>query len=262
MSMAIASLFAGGLFHNGDAPTKTLSQPSTNTAPYTPYTPYTPYSSTPYTPYSSTVDPPADSHADSHADSPADSRTDSRTDPRTDPHAEGTGTGGTRYTCRQWLGQEAPTDCVDEEQCRVHGYLPFSTHRTLSRGLFQTSSVRAKYCALQSGDSCILSHEVGLDIPGIFLWHEERVSVRFLGYPRILSGEEPRNIAMRNTDGAIVHGRETVHVMNRTTLVEYDEFAFTSRTSTAQEVLHDEDAYCVQLLVASVPVACRAWLGP
>ena len=120
---------------------------------------------------------------------------------------------------------------------------------------------RAGDCARRDGTSCVLSHEVGFGVPAALIWSykEARMQMYLLPTVRMPEGETNtfiRRVALARPpfDTTDADAPRIVR-MNQTVEVEHvDVHTHTHRIET----LHDEDAYCLQTLLLSVPTECFA----
>jgi hypothetical protein len=113
---------------------------------------------------------------------------------------------------------------------------------------------RAEQCARISGDGCVLSHEVGLWLPGAFLYRD--AVMRLVLAPKITGHDEEdktegKRVRVRNHED--VNGKMSSYKLHYNISVEYFD--------GNDRVFHDEnfignDAYCIQLLHHSVPDSC------
>jgi hypothetical protein len=142
---------------------------------------------------------------------------------------------------------------------------------------------RAKRCALRSGDTCIMSHEIDLDVPSALIWDADKVGMRLIAFPRILDAHDERRVVLRQS--LSVHPTPSItptpstldpeltdltdltertdstpraemlgtFSMNRTLEVEHTDM---NTGRLVRETLEDDDAFCIQLLHRSMPVGC------
>tara|TARA_Y100001958_G_scaffold153454_1_gene140969 strand:- start:1773 stop:2540 length:768 start_codon:yes stop_codon:yes gene_type:complete len=205
--------------------------------------------------------------------------------------------------CPTWT----PAMSVDVD-CDGHVFMSRHNAARSNSALYE-SLQRAKRCAAATGDSCLLSHEVGLDIPAAFLWHED--SIRMVSFPSIVDGQDAKRVYIRprysqniqnspqpaeppsemdagepEPEGSI-QGDENImqrlqplvtplmtygslsalaplfdstHVhdlvafeFNRTIRVAHNDLF---RGDVQYETFHDDDAYCIQHLIQSLPPDC------
>lgn len=106
------------------------------------------------------------------------------------------------------MDEECPTwDTSVAVDVDCEGHLFMSRHNALrSNGILHQSLLRAKRCAAATGDSCLLSHEVGLDIPAVFLWHQEQL--RMVTFPVILSGHDLTRVFLKPRYASTASPRE------------------------------------------------------
>lgn len=135
---------------------------------------------------------------------------------------------------------------------------------------------RAQRCALRSGDSCIMSHEIDLDVPSALVWDKEQSSMRLLAFPRILEAHGERRVVIRRSVDELAATKQSgndasdettltssseiprgdpliTYTLNRTIHVEHTDM---STGRFVREILEDDDAFCVQLLYRSMPIGC------
>ena len=117
--------------------------------------------------------------------------------------------------------------------------------------------VRAGRCAQRAVETCVLSHEVGLELPAAFVWNGTEGRMRLFLMPRtsVRSNARTRRVALlapgSRASDAPTH--ETMLDFATEVLVEhYDAWSHEMRT----EVLTEDAAYCLQLLRLSVPTEC------
>lgn len=132
----------------------------------------------------------------------------------------------------------------------------FSVSR-ISTTTAQTAIDRAVRCAALHDTDCVLSGEIGFSVPAAFIY-DATAGFRILLAPRLL--------ALSDTDEAAKNAETQVriqdptgsnpnflHRLNKSILVEY--LAGGSR-EVRTERLEGPDAYCVQMLRASILPAC------
>lgn len=115
--------------------------------------------------------------------------------------------------------------------------------------------LRASNCARATGESCVLSHEVGIHIPGVYIYDYtmKPSGMRFLVSPRLVDSKEIEYESRRVRVSSRANSQTRLVEMNHTIRVEY--FDHTTR-GLYQMVLTDNDAYCVQSLRLSVGAGC------
>jgi hypothetical protein len=148
-------------------------------------------------------------------------------------------------TCTWWngsKGQQSTNVCSS------------STFARMGRTTWAWASRVAQGCASLSGDSCILSHEVGLEIPAVFIYETSELRMRPLLFPRIVE----QNITQRRISIALhaaqnESNQKTLQLnMHSTVEVEY----FDEMRELRKEHLKGGDGYCVQLLHHSLSDDC------
>jgi len=109
----------------------------------------------------------------------------------------------------------------------------------------QQAAKRATACAAEHGTSCVLSTEVGLSIPAVFLFRVDRMVI--LIAPRVVSvAKENEEVHVRVSDPSKdgIFGTKTV-LMNYSIEIEYLDG---DSRGLVSETIHDDEAFCVQLL--------------
>lgn len=136
-----------------------------------------------------------------------------------------------------------------------------SLRMALSRGVHDALH-RAERCARATGVRCILSTEVGLELPSVFVWDVQRSHMRALLIPqRDLAYEAVQtNVRIR-----VGHPLDTMAVagdpyaaefaVSKSVFVEYVD-GRTGSVKMTREVFNESDAYCIQLLNESVSEQC------
>ncbi len=116
---------------------------------------------------------------------------------------------------------------------------------------------RALTCMGRYLESCVLSHEVDLAIPGVIVWNATKQDTQLFLLPRILRGIGPLNKIIQNKPGITTDDlsftRTVVKDMYDAVEVEYYN-PWTHEMST--EVIVDDTSYCLQLLAYSMPLEC------
>lgn len=125
--------------------------------------------------------------------------------------------------------------------------------------------VRATSCGAKHATPCVLSHEVGYQVPAVMLWSQEESKMRMFLLPHVTGpygdvaaqGGSPVRVALirppfSNDDE---HSDPPTVLMNRTIVVEHFDMHTHQRM---RETMHDEDAYCLQMLAHSVPLECES----
>ena len=124
----------------------------------------------------------------------------------------------------------------------------FSVSR-ISRMTFSQATDRARRCAASANTECILSNEIGLDIPSAFVY-DVKDGLRMLVAPRILAGDREATIRFLHPTNQREH---TQFLFNRTITAEYTRGdARTVETAT----FYDMDAFCIQALRRSIAGSC------
>lgn len=134
---------------------------------------------------------------------------------------------------------------------------PYVTRRLLSKERLDRSLQRATRCAMRGSEVCVLSHEVGLELPGAFVWNTTESRMRLFLMPRTHVAKEAqvKRIALFAPGSRATEGDDHATIMNlaQEVLVEhYDAWTHELRSDTVRE----DAAYCMQLLRSSVPEEC------
>ena len=130
-----------------------------------------------------------------------------------------------------------------EEKYFSEGCSQFIVSRTSTAP--QQAAKRATACAAEHGTSCVLSTEVGLSIPAVFLFRVDRMVI--LIAPRVVSvAKENEEVHVRVSDPSKdgIFGTKTV-LMNYSIEIEYLDG---DSRGLVSETIHDDEAFCVQLL--------------
>lgn len=155
--------------------------------------------------------------------------------------------------CEWWDGVDASGEAVCSSMALFR----------LTRASVDAAAQRAALCARVTGESCILSHEVGLEVPGVFLYGggEAGSGMRLLITPARAPSPESANASKGTLDPAkrvrvSLHGQEwesREYVMEPRLAIEYYDF---NGRAMRIETLEANDAFCVQLLARSVQEDC------
>jgi len=116
--------------------------------------------------------------------------------------------------------------------------------------------LKATECARATGESCILSHEAGTHVPGVYIYDHETnpPGMRFLVHPTVIEGGGVvRDDLRRVRVSSLVNAASRIAEMNNTVLVEFFDHA---KRTISQVELAGNDAFCVQLLKLSVGAEC------
>ena len=162
--------------------------------------------------------------------------------------------GGRESVCRWWTpetGRETDTLCSAFALRRLMG------SDTLARAL-----ERAQQCAILHGTTCVLSHEVGLQVPAVMLWNSATSAMRMYLLPRVVpnsagSATDARRVALARPpfDDDLARSRAPFVVsMNQT--VEVDHVSTTTHARESEQLV-DDDAYCMQMLQLTIPERCN-----
>lgn len=156
--------------------------------------------------------------------------------------------------CVWWeasAGNDTPVDCVGS-----------NLRRALGSDVIARALDRASRCASRSGEACVLSHEVGFPLPAAFVWNASEHGLQPILLPRLRRIEGARAIRISHVTPELAMapgGRESMLTFDQHIGVEH--YDLRSR-GLVQAELHDEAAYCLQLLQRSVPDACMELLPP
>jgi hypothetical protein len=156
------------------------------------------------------------------------------------------------------------TDQGAEDMECVYSSLRFSTQSAVN-----VAKESAKSCAASTGERCILTSEVGFEVPGVFLWNSTQMDMHAYLAPRILDQE--RHSKSQNTTVAVVDPRSEQgstefldhFKTNRFEFYEWIEIEYLTPPpiSTKKVILKDYESYCVQLLLLSLSDKCTAAYG-
>jgi hypothetical protein len=164
-----------------------------------------------------------------------------------------------RMACQWWspdVGRDTTHDCSGG-----------SLRAALGSGVADALRTADK-CARAAGVHCILSAEVGLELPAVFIWDMKSDSMRAILAPRRQMQYESTQIKSRVRVGhpldpsavaGDVHAKE--FVMSKSVQVEYVD-GRSGSVKMVHATFNESDAYCVQLLDQSVSEECAAdlWL--
>jgi len=164
-----------------------------------------------------------------------------------------------------WVTEEVDT-FSDEPLASECSFFNFSTQYTaeycdaftISRMQYATVRValeRALRCATTANTECVLSPEIGLAIPAVFLAAPEApLGMRVFIAPRVLNLPPETNTLQRRVRVSIPSDTFTTRtvVMNDTIKVEY----MTDSKTVKSELVYGEDAFCINLLRISYESAC------
>lgn len=121
---------------------------------------------------------------------------------------------------------------------------------------------RATLCAHQTGESCVLSHEVGTHIPGVYVYDhtQETPGMRLLAAPRIL-GTETHSAGPEATHPSQHHVRITTPLNGNSRVIDmFKDIQVEYFDHATHAVRHlnmsGNDAFCVQSLHLSVGPKC------
>lgn len=166
-----------------------------------------------------------------------------------------------------------PSDAPDDDDA-CHWWTPdkgkdtdtlcsaFALRRLMGSDALARALESAKKCAILHGTSCVLSHEVDLQVPAVMLWDSTTSAMRMFLLPRIVTVPEGTLYDVRRVavvrppfDDDVARSRTPLIVqMNRS--VEVDHVSTTSHARESEHLL-DEDAYCMQMLKLTIPDRCN-----
>ena len=123
---------------------------------------------------------------------------------------------------------------------------------------------KAERCARASGETCVLSHEVGFSVPTVFVYNASLARMRAIMVPnadrphfdaqlkaRVLVGD-PLEEVMQSGDA-----RTRDFVFAKTIKVKFLGAASGIGLKDEYTILEDNEAYCVQLLNATLTDECK-----
>lgn len=149
-------------------------------------------------------------------------------------------------------GQLAP-DC--EWWNGTYYYAPsLCSHMSVTRmpaTLAQQAIERATRCAAHGDTDCVLSGEIGLNMPAAFVY-DERHGMRMIVAPKLLEVAEVETKTIRLQDPEGEHPNQLFRFQH---VVRAEYLMAASRTMETLE-LRGNDAYCVQALRRSVVPTC------
>lgn len=147
--------------------------------------------------------------------------------------------------CEWWNG----TYYYDLEACH---------HMSVTRmpaAVVQKAVERATRCAAHGTTDCVLSGEIGLNVPAAFMYDDES-GMRMVLAPKLLTTPDAETKTVRLQDPEGLHPNQLFE-FNTSVRVEYLRAA--SRTMQTLD-LHGKDAYCMQALRRAVVPTCWASL--
>lgn len=125
----------------------------------------------------------------------------------------------------------------------------------VSAAILAQATDRANRCAAKGTTDCVLSGEIGLALPSVFLYDESDATMRMIIAPRLLpTASEAKTIKLVDPYG---EAPNQLFEFNNTVTVEYLKGG--ARTMEV-ETLTGHDAYCVQSLRRSIAPTCWAAL--
>ncbi len=155
-----------------------------------------------------------------------------------------------------WPSEDVP-DC--EWWNGTHYYDPsLCSHMSVTRmpaAFVQQALERATRCAAHADTDCVLSGEIGLNLPAAFVYDEGQ-GMRMIVAPKLLEVEEAELKTVRLQDPQGAHPNQ-LFTFQHVVRAEYLKPA--TRTMETLE-LRGNDAYCMQALRRSVVPTCWAAL--
>jgi hypothetical protein len=128
-----------------------------------------------------------------------------------------------------------------------------------------TALDKAERCARASGETCLLSHEVGLSVPAVFVYNASLAQMRAILVPsadrayfdeqpkaRVLVGD-PLEATMQSGD---IRAKD--YIFAKSIKVKFLGAASGMGLRDEYTTLEDTEAYCVQLLNSTLNDACKA----
>ena len=165
-----------------------------------------------------------------------------------------------------WLSEEIDTwsDEPLSEECAYFNFTtthegefcsPFVVSR-LQPATLRAAAKRALKCAAKSQVECILSPEVGLAVPAVFLHDHTQEDLKVIVAPRVLPlHDDVQTEYVRVNLPGDSFGSRTLQ-MNNTLSIEY----MTKTKQIEKTILRNEEAYCVNLLRLAFESECWAKL--
>lgn len=159
--------------------------------------------------------------------------------------------------CVFWTAEKQ----VDTETECSYSALRFMT--TTSVNLYADLATR---CAAPHAETCILSSEVGFEIPSVFLWNQTTLTMRPIVAPRLLKKE-------KHTQKRVVVMPPSLEVDVAASIAKAESSTYTFATTVDVEHINpntmrpmsdrltDYDAFCVQLLFRSLSEECVRAFG-
>ena len=129
----------------------------------------------------------------------------------------------------------------------------FSIRHGMSSQSLNTFKERAEKCVLMNQVSCVLSHEVAVEVPGYYFHNAERVTLVVM--PQLFSPKHFQtmsNVMVVNPNNK-GYGSRTIVKMYDNVIVDYIDAH--THTNVKREI-DGMEAYCAQMLVKSVPDDC------
>ena len=130
------------------------------------------------------------------------------------------------------------------------------SHFALSRivsSITARAEERALECATHYQTECVLSFEIGVEVPSCFVYDAATSEMRMLIAPRVLASEGEASVRVQDPSNP---AQSRLESFARTVEVEY--LPAGSKRPVA-EVFHNASAWCVQLLRAGIAPEC--WEG-
>lgn len=121
----------------------------------------------------------------------------------------------------------------------------------MSKAVAQKAVDRATRCAAQGTTDCVLSGEIGLNMPAAFVYDEE-AGMRMIVAPKLIAVEGAPLKTVRLQDPDAKHPNQLFEFRSE---VRVEYLVAAGRTMETAE-LHGNDAYCLQALRRAVVPTC------
>lgn len=165
------------------------------------------------------------------------------------------------WTLGGWFEEEGERPKVHAPECAwwngTGTHKPsLCSHFALSRmvsSITARAEERALECATHYQTECVLSFEIGVEVPSCFVYDAASSEMRMLIAPRVLVSEGEASVRVQDPSNP---AQSRLESFARTVEVEY--LPAGSKRPVA-EVFHNASAWCVQLLRAGISPEC--WEG-
>jgi len=124
----------------------------------------------------------------------------------------------------------------------------FVTSRT-SRSIFSIAETRASNCASLAQTECVLSPEIGLAVPAVYVVSRDTNAIKSIIAPKILDSWSPATVRVSSPMDELMMRRAS---LNETVFIEF----LTIDKTIARETVYGDDAFCVQLLLRVFDEKC------